>query len=586
MDALIVQDMGVMRLARESCDVPLHASTQTSVQTAAGVSLLRDMGFSRVVVPRELRRDELSEIRKNTDLEIEMFVHGALCMCVSGQCMMSAVFGGRSGNRGLCAQPCRLPFAAGGGTGHDLSLRDLSLLAHLRELRDMGIDSFKIEGRMKRPEYVAAAVTACKAALDGADDGEIFDLLHSVFSRSGFTDGYYTGNLDRAMFGTRQKEDVTASQGALTKLQKLYQQENPRYGVTFTFSCRAQQPVRLSAESGTYSAAVYGAVPAPAVNRATTDADVTKQLQKCGGTLFTPEAVRTQIDDGLFLPAAAVNALRRDVLDALAQKIAETPKRTYTYRNEAQTEHKTETMRVWARFADISQIPDGFSPDKLILPLYCGADAIASRGAAVEIPRGLFGREKEARAKLLSCLEAGVEEAVFASLDGLSLAKACGLAPIAGFGSNLLNTLSLREMETRGVRSALVSPELPLAAVRGLGGALPRGVFVYGRLPLMLTRNCPQKNGKTCRECQKHGSVTDRKGVTFPIDCRSGFAEILNDRPVYLLDKQDDVRNADFAFVYFTTETAAECARILRACRTGAKPDGTFTRGLAFRGVE
>ena len=214
-DALIVQDMGVARLARESCDIPLHASTQTSVQTPAGVSALREMGFSRVVVPRELRREELLEIREKTDLEIELFVHGALCMCVSGQCLLSAVFGARSGNRGLCAQPCRLPFAAEDGTGHDLSLKDLSLLPYLCELRDMGIDSFKIEGRMKRPEYVAAAVTACRAALDGAQEDEIFDLLRRVFSRSGFTDGYYTGSMGRRMFGTRQKEDVTAAQGAL-----------------------------------------------------------------------------------------------------------------------------------------------------------------------------------------------------------------------------------------------------------------------------------------------------------------------------------------------------------------------------------
>ena len=263
-DALIVQDMGVARLARENCDIPLHASTQTSVQTDAGVRMLRDMGFSRVVVPRELRREELSEIRNKTDLEIETFVHGALCMCVSGQCLLSAVFGGRSGNRGLCAQPCRLPFAASGGTGYDLSLKDLSLLPHLRELRDMGIDSFKIEGRMKRPEYVAAAVTACRAALDGAQDDEIFGLLRRVFSRSGFTDGYYTGNLGRAMFGTRQKEDVTAAQGALTALQKLYETQRALYPADFTFVCRAGGPIRLTAESGAARVTVYGETPAAA----------------------------------------------------------------------------------------------------------------------------------------------------------------------------------------------------------------------------------------------------------------------------------------------------------------------------------
>ena len=585
-DALIVQDLGVARLARESCDIPLHASTQTSVQTAAGISALRDMGFTRAVVPRELRREELSEIRKNTDIEIEIFVHGALCMCVSGQCLLSAVFGGRSGNRGLCAQPCRLPFAAAGGTGHDLSLKDLSLLAHLRALREMGIDSFKIEGRMKRPEYVAAAVTACKAALDGADESGIFDALRSVFSRSGFTDGYYMGSLGRSMFGTRQKEDVTASQGVLKELQKLYEKENACFPVRFSFLCRADEEMTLTAESGAHSVTVRGEKPQKAESRATDEQTVREKLQKCGGTVFYPQTVSVELDEGLFLSAAALGALRRDALDGLLQKIAETPKHTYTPRKEAHSLHRAGRPQIWARFAEESQIPQNFRADKLILPLSCGAQAVASRGAAVEIPRGLFGRQDEIHEKLTRCREAGVREAVFATLDGLTLAKTCGLVPIAGFGSNLFNTLSLLEMQERGVRAALLSPELPLSAVRELGAEIPRGVFLYGRLPLMLTRNCPQRNGRTCRECGRRGELTDRKGVTFPIDCRSGCAEILNDRPVYLLDKQDDVRNTDFVLLYFTTETAAECESILRACETGAKPAGAFTRGLAFRGVE
>ena len=585
-DALIIQDMGVARLARESCDIPLHASTQTSVQTAAGVDALREASFSRVVVPRELRRGELLDIRKKTDLEIEMFVHGALCMCVSGQCLLSAVFGGRSGNRGLCAQPCRLPFAAAGGTGHDLSLRDLSLLPYLPELRDAGIDSFKIEGRMKRPEYVAAAVTACRAALDGATDGEIFDTLRSVFSRSGFTDGYYTGRMGRTMFGTRQKEDVTAAQGVLDGLAKLYEKENALYPVRFSFTCRAQENVSLTAQSGGHSVTVTGVKPEPAQTRATDEETVRRQLQKCGGTLFFCEDVRIEMDDGLFLPAAALNALRRDALDGLLPQIGRAPERTYTEYKEPQTKHKAAELRFWVRFADETQIPQDFRADKLILPLYCGAEAIASHGAAAEIPRGLFGREDEVRGALLACREKGVREAVFASLDGLALAKACGLSPIAGFGSNVFNTSALRELEERGVTHALVSPELPLRSVQKLGADMPRGVFLYGRLPLMLMRNCPQRNGTSCAECRRSGAVTDRKGVTFPIECRSGCAELLNDRPTYLLDKQADVAGADFALLYFTKETTAECARVLRAAEEQAEPDGIFTRGLAFRGVE
>ena len=585
-DALIVQDIGVARRARECCDIPLHASTQTSVQTAAGVRMLKEAGFSRVVVPRELRRGELREIRENTDLEIEMFVHGALCMCVSGQCLMSAVFGGRSGNRGLCAQPCRLPFSVPGGTGHDLSLKDLSLLPHLCELREMGIDSFKIEGRMKRPEYVAAAVTACRKTLDGAEDNEILDALRRVFSRSGFTDGYYTNKMGVSMFGTRQKEDVTAAAGVLQRLQTLYADVPARFPVRFSFVCRAGKPAELTAAAGAHRVCVRGPIPEAAQNRALDRAAVEKQLQKCGGTLFYPETVETQIDGGLFLGASALNALRRDALDELRDRIAKRPAHTFTDVPTAYSAHTAGRPRLYARFADISQIPPDLSTDKIILPLYLGAQTIADHAAAVEVPTGLFGREKEVRDVLAECRARGVREAVCSTLDALAAAKACGLSPILGLGSNLCNTNALHEARALGAVEALLSPELPLAAARALGAQIPRGVFAYGRLPLMLTRNCPQRNGKTCAECGRTGALTDRMGVTFPIECRSGCAQILNSRPVYLADKQREIAGVDFLLLYFTVEDARQCADVLRAFADEAPPADAFTRGMAFRGVE
>ena len=191
-DALILQDLGALRLVRQMCpDMEKHASTQMSVGTRAGLSLLRSRGLTRAVLPRELSASEIEALCKDKPLELEMFVHGALCMCVSGQCLLSAMLGSRSGNRGLCAQPCRLSFAAEGGTGHDLSLKDLSLLENAQTLAALQIDSFKIEGRMKRPEYVAAAVTACKSALDGTYTAQQKAELGALFSRSGFTDGYF-----------------------------------------------------------------------------------------------------------------------------------------------------------------------------------------------------------------------------------------------------------------------------------------------------------------------------------------------------------------------------------------------------------
>ena len=584
-DALIVQDLGTARIARQCCDIPLHASTQMSVQTGAGVEFLRRFGFARAVVPRELSETELRSIRGATTLELEMFVHGALCMCVSGQCLMSAVFGSRSGNRGLCAQPCRLPIAADGGTGHDLSLKDLSLLRYLPRLAEMGMDSFKIEGRLKRPEYVAAAVTACRAALAGATEGEIFDELRSVFSRSGFTDGYFTGKTGVSMFGTRQKEDVTAAPDVLPRLQSLYAAPQPRYGVSFAFVCRAGQPVSLTASSGDFVCAVYGGVPDPAQTRPLDRQQVEKQISKCGGTLFFAERVQCSIDDGLFLSASELNRLRRDALDGLLSRIAYRTPHTFSPRRETIAPHTPRPLRTVVRFADEAQIPEDCTADAIVLPLYCGAETIARHGAVAEIPRAVFGREEAVQSALLRCKAAGVQKAAFASADGLALTTECGLEPLAFFGSNVGNSYALEALRECGVTGALLSPELSLSAVRDMRGALPRGVFVYGRLPLMLTRNCPQQNGKTCAVCRHTGRITDRKGVTFPIECRSGCAEILNAQPVYLLDKRGDLRNADFALLYFTQETRDECSRVLRAWKNGDAPTGAFTRGLAYRGV-
>ena len=585
-DALIVQDMGVMRLAKACCDIPLHASTQMSVQTSAGAKVLSELGFTRMVAPREMTRGELLRLRKETDLEIELFVHGALCMSVSGQCLLSAFFGGRSGNRGLCAQPCRLPFCAEGGTGHDLSLKDLSLLPYLRDLRDMGMDSFKIEGRMKRPEYVAAAVTACRRALDGADEDEVFDALRRVFSRSGFTDRYYTGKRGRTMFGTRQKEDVTAAQGALPTLQALYDKPKALYGVSFRFRCREGEPSSLEAVSGTHRVFVTGETPSAAQKRALQADDVRRQLEKCGGTLFYADRIDIDLRDGLFLPASALNALRRDALEGLYASYSRPHIGAYRADVSGVTPHTAGERQIWARFASPGQIPQNVRADKVILPLYCGAQAISDAGAAAELPRGLFGRQDDVLRELKQCRALGVTEGMFASADGLQMLREAGLSPVAFFGSNVFNSQTILQMESLGVTAALLSPELTLRQVSKLGGELPLGVFAYGRVPLMLTRNCPQRCGKTCEECAQSGKLTDRLGTTFPIACRSGCAELLNSRPVYLLDKQSEIRNADFLLLYFTTESREECGRILDAARTAAPPSGDFTRGLAFRGVE
>lgn len=316
-DGLLVQDLAVARLARERCPtLPLHASTQMSVHDGAGAKLLQELGFQRVVLARELSKKEIAAVKKSTCLQIECFVHGALCFCVSGQCYLSSMIGGRSGNRGLCAQPCRLPMTAG-NSEYALSLKDLSLIPQMRELADIGVASLKIEGRMKRPEYVAAAVTACRQALAGKQPD--YAALEAVFSRAGFTSGYYEGRLGHGMLGIRRKEDVQSAAPVLKGLQGLYKGEGQWVPVDFFLTLERGNPVTLQVSDQDGNTVTVAGDPAQEARTAPTDeVKAAAALGKTGRTLYTASSIRCKIDRGLMVPASQLNALRRDALDSLS----------------------------------------------------------------------------------------------------------------------------------------------------------------------------------------------------------------------------------------------------------------------------
>lgn len=318
-DAVIVQDFGVAKTIKKIADIPLHASTQMTVTSVSGAEMAKEAGFSRVVLAREMSLKEIERVVKSVDIETEIFVHGAICVCLSGQCYMSAMLGGRSGNRGLCAQPCRLNFTCD-KRENVLSLKDLSLIPHLREIEKIGVASVKIEGRMKRPEYVAAAVTACRKALAGETPD--MENLRAVFSRSGFTDSYYNGTFEK-MQGVRTKEDVTAAPKAINELKQLYKDVYKRYSVDISAEIHGGQPSECTAECDGVSVTVTGGVPQQAINKPSTAEDIAARLSKLGGTVFEPGKVTCNIDSGLILSASAVNSLRRDVIDKLSEKIIE-----------------------------------------------------------------------------------------------------------------------------------------------------------------------------------------------------------------------------------------------------------------------
>lgn len=592
-DALILQDLGLAAVVRRvSQSMPMHASTQMSVQSIEGIRMLEKLGFSRAVLPRELSEKEIIAISSQTDMELEYFVHGALCMCVSGQCLMSSVLGGRSGNRGLCAQPCRLPFGVNGKGGNNLSLKDLSLVEELGRLEKAGICSFKIEGRMKRPEYVAAAVTACKNSLNHIDDSDIKNSLHAVFSRSGFTKGYFEGKLGKDMFGTRRKEDVEGAAGVLSGLQRLYDKENPLIPVSFALKFKENEPMKLTVSALGFTAeAVSEKSPEKALNKPLSREELVQRISKCGGTQFYADGVSVDFDEGLNVSAGAINALRRNALELLENKMIHREKTTVENYKFENIPHKAKSMQLHVRFFNQEQIPENLSGiSRVILPIEADAEAVVKlkeKGieAVIEIPAAVFSNADKYINKLETLKEHGADAAWVCTLDGAGIAEKAGMKFSSGFGMNIYNSESVAEIEILGAQDCLVSCEMSFSEAARLGGDLPRGAMIYGRIPLMLTRNCPIKNKISCAQCGSKSYLVDRMGAQFPVVCKNGASFVLNSVPVWLADKMNEIRNLDYGLLYFTNETQNECTDIIKAYNNNEKADCGFTRGLYFRKV-
>lgn len=592
-DALILQDLGLAAVVRwVAPSMPIHASTQMSVQSIDGIRILESLGFCRAVIPRELSEKEIMAISSQTETELEAFVHGALCMCVSGQCLMSSLLGSRSGNRGLCAQPCRLPFGVNSKGGSNLSLKDLSLVNELERLKSAGVCSFKIEGRMKRPEYVAAAVTACKNSLNRITDKNIEESLQAVFSRSGFTKGYFEGRLGKEMFGTRRKEDVESASGVLKELSRLYEKENPLIPVDFRLTFKKNVPLTLEASAlGKTVCAESEVCPEAALNKPLGRDELITRLSKCGGTQFIAQKVEIDFEEGLNVAASALNSLRRDALEKLESIFCRNAEKSFNNDEYTFNIYTAKSTKLRARFFSENQIPDDLSGiESVILPLdvsFETVERIKTSGieTAAEIPCGVFSNSEKYANRLVELKAHGLDLACASNLDGIGIAQKADIPFISGFGMNIFNSISIDEVQKLGARDCLISCELPLNAISRLGGTLPRGVFAYGRIPLMLTRNCPVRNKLTCAECKGKSVLVDRMGVEFPVVCGNGCSTVLNSRPLWLADKKQDIKNVDFSLLYFTTESKSECEKVISAYKEGSAPTQEFTRGLYYKGV-
>lgn len=584
-DAVIVQDLAVAAIIRECCpSLAMHASTQMAIHNAAGAEMAKELGFSRAVLARELSLKEIAEISARTDIELEAFVHGALCMSVSGQCYLSSMLGGRSGNRGLCAQPCRLDFKTR-ERDFALSLKDLSAVRIIPELCRAGVSSLKIEGRMKRPEYVAAAVSACRSVINGEEPD--MEALRSVFSRSGFTDGYLTGRRDVSMFGVRTKEDVAAAASVLGKIAAAYRNELQTVPVSMVAEFHRGAPSRLTVSDGSNTVSAEGETPQEARTRGMEEADAVKSLAKTGGSPFYADEIKVELDEGLFLPAAAINALRRSALDTLIKlRSAVKPHEIRSDFAFPQPENAGTEKKLYLRFESASQLFDeADKAERVILPLSEIDDAVIScfgDKLVCELPRfiSVFD-ENSINEKLFRLKNGGLKRAAASTLGDIAIIRRAGLLCFGSFFLNVLNSVSAREYAALGIDEMTLSFESSMGDMFGLSGA-KTGLAAYGYLPLMLFRACPMKTQKGCGACDGRSRLKDRYGKEFTVLCSGKkYSQLLNSVPLYIGDKPGV--KGDFLTLYFTLENKKRCRDVYNIFASGQEFDGERTSGLYYR---
>ncbi|MCD8143957.1 MAG: U32 family peptidase [Oscillospiraceae bacterium] len=608
-DALLVQDLGVLRMARQTApDLPIHASTQMTLHSLDGIKLAADLGVSRAVLSRELSKEQIADLCARSPIELEVFVHGALCMCYSGQCFLSSVIGGRSGNRGLCAQPCRLKYGWNGrANGELLSLKDLALVRHLQELEDMGVACAKIEGRMKRPEYVAVVTGIYASVLRQRrwPTQEELKRLEAAFSRQGFTEGYYQGKKGPAMFGVHQDSDTDPTPMFKAAKADYSRGERPRVPVTLSADIRRNAPATVTVRDGDgHEVTVSGPTPEDAVKRALTKAEAEQQLAKTGGTPYLAQA-DCQVEPGLALPLSALNRLRREALDGLSAQRIQPPKHNqYPWTLPPAVRAREPAPVRFAvsiqRWEQLTEELLRLQPVRVEIPLELAGDkkrltwAAERCSLALVLPRILWDAEREQAVALLRAAKAaGVTLCLCSTWGGVALAQSEGFSVAGDFGLGVTNSETLRGLRALGLVSATLSFEQRLARLRDLSRELPWELIVYGRLPLMVMENCiiANRTGGNCqRACQSGDNcLTDRRGARFPVvrayGCRN---ELLNSRVLYLADKPDYQNLGCQTYrLLFTLETPEECVSVLRQYLGLEQPrPQEITRGLYYRDVE
>ena len=606
-DALIVQDLGLVKAIRHSLpDIPIHASTQMSIHNLAGAEAAAELGVTRAVLARELSFEQIKFITKNASIETEIFVHGALCFCHSGQCYMSALIGRRSGNRGMCAQPCRMQYSLGGRMDdYPLSLKDNCLVQYLDEIEQAGVACLKIEGRMKRPEYTAIVTGIYSKALreHRQPTQEEMAALEKAFSRSGFTQGYFNGD-KKNMFGTRSEPDKD-SEKLFTIARKGYSDgELRRVPVHFYTVAEKGQPIKAIAfDDDGHKAVTTGPVPERAKGQGITEAYLTEQMFKTGGTPYNVVENKAVTDAGLYLPASAINDLRRKLISSLSEERAKSPARqTLPMPSKpASMPSVTDPVMIFQVLNSEQLSPElaALKPNYIYVPLVLMEEHFDKLAPFVEngavpvavLPRVITDNDvKGVYDALVRLFDRGVNEALVGNLGHAMLARKAGMKLRGDFGLNVFNSLTLETIAQAGFISATASFELRLAQIKDLAKTVNTEIICYGRLPLMVSDQCVIRHSAGRCACQSPGELSDRMGSVFPVMREYGCRNVIyNAHKLYLADKKQDMYSAGLwgLRMLFTTESARECVEVAKGYLglSDYKPN-VLTRGLYYRGVD
>ncbi len=604
-DAIIVQDMGVLKLAREIVpELPVHASTQMTIHNADGVETLKKFGIKRVVLSRELSAEQIRKISERTDVELEVFGHGALCMCYSGQCLLSSIIGSRSGNRGKCAQPCRLQYSINNSKkkAFYMSLKDLCSLKQLPMLIDAGVTSLKIEGRMKGPAYVVAVVGIYRKYIDNPKqkiDYKDIELLDTIFNRGGLTDGYLTGDTGVEMFAFDKPENpYRKGSGALEKeLLASVAKENIKKKLNAEVIIKENQMTVMKVNDGkVFVQYVHDKSPEKALKTATAEETVVSQMDKTGGTPFEFSNISVQMDNGLFISAGELNKIRRETLEKFGSELIKSFKRGTTDTEQKQIRgSRFDDEGYVCEVTTIGQLKAvaNMPFQKFYVPLWMIkkvpdiTEKIKDK-AVIVLPAILTDEQQEiAVSQCLKLLELGYSGVLVHNVSLIDKFK--GYDVYGGFRLNVFNSYSLAFLSGRRLKTTELSPELTLKQVKDMAKTIPVQAMVYGRLPIMITENCIIKNGDSC-PCNGDNSVTDRMGLSFPVIkdgdiCRS---VILNCKKTFMAFDMDKIKKAGVNYfrIYFTDETAEECEKVCDTflCGGDYRP-ADFTKGHFFKGV-